>query len=278
MEGRNGMVQLEPQIPIKSKKRRRRQCGYPHCEFTALLISGVEAHYISKHTPEYPFICTYDVPRLDGEGSTQCGSDYSAYAHLLKHRRTTGHGAKDSAGVYTNVMAAMRKRYPNMVLGPQRRRWHVYVPSGPGAPRSQAPQRSGFDPAPHPGATVAPASAPVSPSHPYPVSWPTQATHAPTSPCLAMNVDDGAYAGSAQEDRPTLVPLAELERARYERYGTDLPAHDARSAWNALPSPYLHLPPLLESSLAGGKLPPLRSYAVLPSPTPLAPTRHAHSK
>lgn len=220
------------------------------------------------------------MPGLDGEGSTQCGSDYSAYAHLLKHRKTTGHGAKDSAGVYTNVMAAMRKRYPNMVLGPQRRRWHVYVPSGPGAPRSQAPQRSGFNPTPHPGATVALAPAPVSPSHPYPVSRLNQVTYAPPPPSLAMDVDDGAYAGPAQKDRPTLVPLAELERARYERYGPDLSAHDARSAWNTPPSPYLHLPPLLESSLAGGKLPPLRSYAVLPSPTPLAlaPTRHAHSK
>lgn len=198
----------------------------------------------------------------------------------MKHRKTTGHGAKDSAGVYTNVMATMRKRYPNMVLGPQSRCWHVYVPSGTGVPRSQAPQRSGFDPTPHPGATVAPASAAVSPSYPYPVSRPNQATHASPPPSLAMDVDDGAYAGSAQEDRPTLVPLVELERARYERYGLDLSAHDARLAWNALPSPYLHLPPLLESSLAGGKLPPLRFYAVLPSPTPLAlaPTRYAHSK
>ncbi|KAL1937834.1 hypothetical protein VTO73DRAFT_12854 [Trametes versicolor] len=102
---------LGPQVAYNSPNiehdRKLHHCGYPQCEFTARAMSSVEEHYISRHTSERPFICTYnaDLNHMNG-GSGHCGASYSSCGSLSSHRTRFGHRVdnSESENVYAVAM------------------------------------------------------------------------------------------------------------------------------------------------------------------------------
>lgn len=199
------------------------------------------------------------APGRCGEEGPQCNVSYNNSPSLSRHLKETGHGTslhgRFSRLANENVMARMRIRYPNMVLGP-----NDSVPGSLGpristsSPRIRAPQRSRYQHDTNATAAVAAASSAVavSPSNTHPSSRSIAMGNAPPPSSLRGITDSNAGArsgGPTREGRPMLVPLAELERARSQLHG-DPPVYGAQPARDILPSPQLHLRPLLTGSFA----------------------------
>ncbi|KAL1937816.1 hypothetical protein VTO73DRAFT_12835 [Trametes versicolor] len=175
---------------IEGKRRSVRHCGYPQCEFTARAMSSVEEHYISRHTSERPFICTYnaDLDHLNG-GSGYCGASYATYRALFTHSSVTGHHADSSESEIAYVVAQQSC---------------LCVPHS-GTPSPQASQRS--KPTRHIDATVAPVPVPAHPPAAVALSplspWSTAAQQASVPSSLLYRRDPNAAAADA-----TVSPLS----------------------------------------------------------------------
>lgn len=202
------------------------------------------------------------APGSSGEEGPQCNASYNNSTSLSRHLRKTGHGAS-LHGRFTrlaneNVIARMRMRYPNMVLGPNDRVPGSLSPrTSTSSPSLRGSRRSRYQCDTNATASVAAASSSpvvVSPSNTYPTSRSIATANAPPPSSLRGVMDSNAGArdgGPTREGRPMLVPLAELERARSQLHGEPpVPVYGAQPARDILPSPQLHLRPLLTGSFA----------------------------